>query len=91
VPLAGRFGDEGLLPQVAAFGQVIVSPVNVGFTKKPLQLIAPANRKRAAKEATTRNLPRKLVIAVLKPTIMKIVADRFSCAARLKHPLVPGD
>jgi hypothetical protein len=45
------FGEFGL----AHAGQVTVIPVNVGLTKNPLQLIAPASKKRAATEATARN------------------------------------
>jgi hypothetical protein len=48
-PFPEMLGELGLEQP----GQVTVSPVRVGLTKNPLQLIAPANKKRAAKKATT--------------------------------------
>jgi len=47
-PLAERFGAV----ELAHDGQVTVMPVNVGLTKNPLQLIAPASSKSAATAPT---------------------------------------
>jgi len=55
VPPDVRFGALGLPVLPAQPGQVTVIPVSVGLTKKPLQLIALASKKRAANDAITRN------------------------------------